>query len=152
MFKKILLASHGTPGSRAAELKALEMAGDGSTIHHLIVVPELWKGMKGDDWLQNGSTRDKYGEYIESLLEQEIRDLVNKLTEEMGERNIGYDFEVVVGEPGKCLLEVGNRDEYDLVVMGSRRPKHVEGLRSKIATEPLVKSLNAALLIAPFPA
>jgi len=152
MFKKILLASHGTPGSRAAEQKALELAEKQTSIHHLIVVPELWKGMKGDDWLQNGSTRDKYGEYIESLLEQEIREHVNKLTEEMDDNNVDYDVEVVVGEPGKCLLEVGNRDEYDLVVMGSRRPKHVEGLRSRVATEPLVKSLNAALLIVPFPA
>jgi len=152
MIKKILLASHSTQGARAAEQAAIDMAEEGCVVHHLIVVPELWKGMKGDDWLQNGSTRDKYGEYIENLLEDEIRENVDKLSIEMKENKIEYDVEVLVGEPDECLLKAGNKDNYDLVIMGSPRPKHVSGLRSRLKTDPLAKSLNSPLLIVPFPA
>jgi len=151
MIKKVLLASHGTQGSRAAEQAAMNMAEEGTSVHHLVVVPELWKGMKGDDWLQNGSTRDEYGEYIESILENEIRENVDKLRVEMRGNNIDYDVEVLVGKPDECLLKVAERDEYDIVVMGSPRPKHVSGLRSRLKPEPLAQSLNTSLLIVPFP-
>lgn len=151
MINKILLASHGTQGARAAEQAAIDIAGEQVSIHHLVVVPELWKGMKGDDWLQNGSTRDKYGEYIENMLEDEIRSNVDKLRVKMSESNIDYDVEVLVGKPDECLLKVVENDDYDLVVMGSPRPKHVSGLRSRLKPEALIRSLNASLLIVPFP-
>jgi len=151
MIKKILLASHSTQGALAAEQAAINMAEEGDSVQHLIVVPELWKGMKGDDWLQNGATRDKYGEYIESLLEAEIRENVDKLSAEMKENNIKYNVEVLVGKPDECLLKAASKTAYDLVIMGSPRPKHVSGLRSRLKVEPLAKSLNAPLLIIPFP-
>jgi hypothetical protein len=42
--KNILCASHGTDGARAAEAAALELCGTGTALHHLIVVPDFWKG------------------------------------------------------------------------------------------------------------
>ncbi|HDZ79452.1 MAG TPA: universal stress protein, partial [Gammaproteobacteria bacterium] len=49
----VLLASHGTVGAQAAEQMAIRMCSSGAKLHHLIVVPSLWKGMTGDDWLNN---------------------------------------------------------------------------------------------------
>ncbi len=47
----ILLASHGTEGAIAAEKMALSLCEKGARLHHLLVVPTLWEGMTGDDWL-----------------------------------------------------------------------------------------------------
>ncbi|MBI3917985.1 MAG: hypothetical protein HY322_13365 [Betaproteobacteria bacterium] len=45
--QRILLASHGTPGARAAESIALALAMPGATLFHLTVVPDFWRGMPG---------------------------------------------------------------------------------------------------------
>ena len=58
--------------ARAAERAALHLATAGATIYHLVVVPDLWKGMMGDDWLNNASTRDIYGRHVENQLAREI--------------------------------------------------------------------------------
>ena len=72
--KHSLLASHGTEGARAAEKLSYSYCGPGTTLHHLIVVPDLWKGMQGDDWLNNAWTRDAFGRHVEGQLEADARE------------------------------------------------------------------------------
>ena len=64
MSTNVLLASHGTDGAKAAEKMALQVCEKGARLHHLLVVPSFWKGMTGDDWLNNGSTRDNFRRYL----------------------------------------------------------------------------------------
>jgi hypothetical protein len=71
--KQILLASHGTAGACAAEKAALNMCSFESQLHHLFVVPDFWKGMLGDDWLNNAITQINYGKYLEGELEKDIQ-------------------------------------------------------------------------------
>ena len=148
---RVLLASHGTEGAQAAERMALQLCREGSHIHQLVVVPDLWKGMTGDDWLNNGSTRDRFRRYLESELEKEVREHVERVRENAEAQQIEYSAEVMVGKPVQCLIEAQEYAEYDLVVMGSPRPKNKQGLRSRMTTEPLVKKLSSPLLIVPFP-
>ena len=70
--RAILLASHGTPGARAAERVALDLCAPGGRLHHLVVVPDFWKGMLGDDWLNNAAVHVRFGRYVENQLEREI--------------------------------------------------------------------------------
>lgn len=151
IYKSILLASHGTEGARVAELEALRLATVDSRIHHLIVVPDFWKGMMGDDWLNNASTRDTYGKYLESELGREIDEHTDRLRTEVESANIQYDFQITVGKPEQCLIKTSQLAAYDIVVMGSPRPKGKSGLRSRMKIEPLVQSLTMPLLIAPYP-
>lgn len=51
----ILLASHGTPGARAAERAAFDLCAADGRLCHLVIVPDFWKGMLGDDWLNNAA-------------------------------------------------------------------------------------------------
>ena len=148
---RVLLASHGTEGARAAEQMALKLCAEGSQIHHLVVVPELWKGMTGDDWLNNGSTRDRFRNYLETELESEVREHVDRLRSEAANQEIEYSAEVLVGKPEECLIEASQQADYDLVVMGSPRPKGKRGLRSRMTTEPLARTLSSPLLIVPYP-
>lgn len=148
---RVLLASHGTEGAQAAEQAVLQMCGTNSHVHQLVVVPDLWKGMTGDDWLNNGSTRNRFRDYLESELENEVRDHVSRMQKHAIARQIEYSAEVMVGKPEACLLEAINKDEYDLVVMGSPRPKGKTGLRSRMKPEPLLAALSTPLLIVPYP-
>ena len=77
--KPILVASHGTIGARAAENEALARCEAGDEFDHLLVVPTLWRGMTGDDWLNNAATQIRFGNYVEDQLEREMMEEVERL-------------------------------------------------------------------------
>jgi nucleotide-binding universal stress UspA family protein len=147
---RILLASHGTPGARAAEEMALKLTAPGATLFHLIVVPDLWRGMMGDDWLSNASTRAEYGKYIEDQLGQEIERHREVLEREVRASQVAYELKVMLGKPDECLLEHAATIAPDLVVVGSPRPRGTPGLRSRMRIERLT-ALAAPLLVVPYP-
>jgi nucleotide-binding universal stress UspA family protein len=147
----VLLASHGTQGAIAAEDMALKLCKQGATLHHLIVIPTLWKGMTGDDWLNNGSTRDTFRRYLESEIGREMQEHSDRVSDQAKQHQIHYTSEIVVGEPEECLIQASNKDDFDIVVIGSPRPKGISGLRSRMSVEPLVRSLRTPLLIVPYP-
>jgi nucleotide-binding universal stress UspA family protein len=149
--KKVLLASHGTDGAQAAERLAISLCATSGKIHHLLVVPDLWKGMMGDDWLNNGITRDRYARYLESELGREADEHSRRVQDMAASNNLGYSLQLVLGKPDKCMVDACRNENYDLVVMGSPRPKGVSGLRSRMTLEPLVRGLAIPLLIAPHP-
>lgn len=149
--KKILCASHGTPGARAAEAAALGLCGPGVALHHLIVVPDFWKGMMGDDWLNNAATQDRFGKYVEGQLEDEAAIVVERMGCETEERGAEFTYESHLGKPGECLLDACKRGDYELVIIGSPRPKGMDGLRSRMEPELLARELPVPLLIVPHP-
>jgi nucleotide-binding universal stress UspA family protein len=148
-YNKILLASHGTPGACAAEVAALNLCR--SQLHHLIVIPDFWKGMMGDDWLNNAVTQSDYGDYLEGELKQEVDANIQRVTAAAAERNLNYNYELLQGKPTECLLKVANSNEFDLIVIGSTRPKSQTGLNSRIDCKELLANLNTPLLIIPYP-
>lgn len=151
MFKYILLASHGTAGALAAESKAIAICAKGGKIHHLIVVPSFWQGMTGDDWLNNGSTRDQFRRYLENELGNEVDRHCERAGKNIARHKLHYSKEIVLGEPSFALIEASRKEPFDLIVMGSRRPNGIKGLRSRMFTKDLVHSLHLPLLIVPYP-
>jgi nucleotide-binding universal stress UspA family protein len=150
-FTHILIASHGTPGAQAAEQAALAWCCAGGRLSHLVVVPDLWRGMMGDDWLNNASTRDTYGKYVESELQREIDVHVGRLRSQAAAAGIAYEFRVILGKPTECLLAYSRETAPALVVIGAPRPKGLLGLRSRMHPERLVVALTAPLLVIPHP-
>jgi nucleotide-binding universal stress UspA family protein len=149
---KLLLCHHGTPGAQAAASFALEAAVPGSTtVIHCLVVPELWAGMQGDDWLNNASTRDAFGRYVENMLENDARRELAGVEARCKERGLAYEAVMRLGEPADVVLAVAAEAGADLVVIGPPRRKGEEGLRSRMDLEKLVRSLKCPLLIAPRP-
>ena len=150
-LKTVLLASHGTEGARAAERTALRLCPRRATLHHLIVVPDFWKGMMGDDWLNNASTRDVFGRYVESQLEDDVRKHARRLQREAERRGIRYRVDVVTGKPAECLKDKARAVRADLIVVGAPRAKGRAGLRSRMVTDDVIRSLDSALLVVPYP-
>lgn len=148
--QNILLASHGTDGAQAAEKTAMELCEKEGHVHHLIVVPTLWEGMTGDDWLNNGKTRNTFRKYLEDELSEECNVHIDRVSAAAKERNLKYTNEVIVGEPDKCLQEVITKESFDLIVMGSPRPKGKPGLRSRMRTKKIEK-LSVPVYTVPYP-
>ena len=150
-FAHVLIASHGTPGAQAAERAACAWCRAGGRLSHLIVVPDLWRGMMGDDWLNNASTRDAYGRYVENQLQRETQSHIDRLRSQALARDIAYEFRVVLGKPTECLLAFSREAAPDLVLIGAPRPKGVSGLRSRMHPEQLAGALAVPLLVIPYP-
>ena len=149
---KVILASHGTPGARAAEDVAFGLCVEnGASLHHLLVVPDFWKGMMGDDWLNNAVTQIRFGNYVENQLVHEAADEVRRLADRAKRQNVAYTDEVRLGKPAPRLLAAAEAGRFDVAVIGSPRPKGVGGYRSRMDLETLVRSLPAHLMIVPHP-
>jgi len=145
----VLLPHHGTAGAMQAEKLVFELAIPQQTlIVHLLVVPDLWDGMQGDDWLNNASTRDTFGRYVEGLLEKDAADQLRALEARCQERQFAYKSIVRVGDPTECIVEVAAQEGATLAVVGPPRPKGMLGIRSGIQLEALVRKLKIPLLIA----
>jgi nucleotide-binding universal stress UspA family protein len=151
-FRKVLLASHATAGARAAEALAIGLCEAGGVLHHLYVVPDFWKGMLGDDWLNNAVTRDRFGKYLEGQLGQEIDAARERVAGDAASHGLQYAFEFRVGRPADHLLEVARTISPDVVIIGSPRPRGMSGLRSRMDLDSLVRGLPVPLVIAPHPA
>jgi len=147
--QRILLASHGSPGARVAEKLAFRQARRGDRLYHLIVVPDFWKGMMGDDWLNNIMTREIFKDYMESTLENEVRSEIRRLMRESKKRGIRYEFLMAFGKPEEAMLSQLKRGSFDFVIMGSLRPKGKTGYRSRMLTDKVLRALTCTLLIAP---
>ena len=148
-LKNVLIASHGTDGARAAERLALTICPRGCSLHHLIVVPEFWKGMMGDDWLNNVSTRIAYAEYIENTLQKEVAREVRRFGRDAKKRGLRYDVEMAFGKPSDCLLEKLKKIAPDLMILGTLRPRRQTGLRSRMLNDDVLRQISVPILIAP---
>jgi nucleotide-binding universal stress UspA family protein len=148
----LLLGHHGTTGAALAAALALEMAAPGRTrVVHCLVVPDLWADMQGDDWLNNASTRDDFGRYVENLLEREAREQLAAVEALCRQRDLTWQPMLRVGDPADCLLAVATEIAADLVVIGPPRRKDEAGLRSRMDLEKLVRQLRCPLLVASRP-
>ena len=149
---KIILASHGTAGARAAEDVALALcAENGATLLHLLVVPDFWKGMMGDDWLNNAVTRIRFGDYVENQLAGDAAGEIDRLAKAAALLGVTYSHDIRLGRPADCLAEACAAGAFDLAVIGSPRPKGTPGYRSRMTLASLVRSLNVRLMIIPPP-
>ena len=153
-FSNILLASHGTPGAKAAACLAVELGGAAGAqcrIHQLYVIPELWSGILGDDWLNNGVSRDRFKNHIESELGQEADQHAEWVQEMVEGKGLAYDSTFIYGDPEKCLLRLCESHSFDLIVAGAPRPKGEPGLRSRMLTDKVMRQLAIPLFVAPYP-
>ena len=151
-YSNILLASHGTAGARAAERAALQLCALGAQLSQLVVVPEFWKGMMGDDWLNNASTREAYGTHVERQIEKEIASEAARVRTQAARQGLRYQSRTVLGKPAECLLAYCLELMPELVVIGAPRPRGKSGLNSRMQLDTLVRGLAAPLLVIPYPA
>ena len=146
-----LLASHGTPGAIAAEQAALQQCRKGESLHHLLVIPEWWADMTGDDWLNSGASRNRYREYVEQQLHTEAEQVFVRVQNQCASRGINYSLLHIVGNTSKVLERCVSSESYVKVFVGSRRPSHCEGVNDRGISNKLIKNAAAKLVIIDHP-
>lgn len=146
----ILLAYHGTDGAKRAESLAYQLINrEGGRIVHLLVVPkDVWVGMQGDDWLNNSSTRDTYGSYVEGVLEKDAAEHVAAVEAHCKAEGLIYTPVLRLGDPAECLVTAAREEQADLVVIGPPRPKKESGLRSRMDLDVLGRNLSVPYVVA----
>jgi nucleotide-binding universal stress UspA family protein len=149
--RSVLLASHGTEGAQAAEAAALEIVAPGGSIHHLVIVPELWQGMSGDGWRINAVTEHEFCDYLEAQIERETLEHLRRVAGKAARRSITYSAGSEFGVLEDCLAIAAAKDAYDVIVIGAPRPKGLLGLRSRMRLDKLARALPMPLLIIPHP-
>ena len=147
----VLLASHDTDGSRAAEQAALDAVVTGGRLHHLVIVPQFWQGMTGDGWRINASTEHAFCDYLEAQIEREIMEHLTRVSVEAQSRGLTYSAGSKHGRLEDCLIAAAREQAFDLVVIGSPRPKGHRGLRSRMDLNVLARGLRVPLVVIPHP-
>ncbi|MEM8844719.1 MAG: hypothetical protein AAGB35_06705, partial [Pseudomonadota bacterium] len=110
---RYLLASHGSQGALAAEKAALAACKSEDEIHHLYVVPSWWMDMTGDDWLNNGVSRDRFKQHLENELRKESEATIKRIKQKCENNDVKYHLHFIVGDSEKSLREVINSAEYE---------------------------------------
>lgn len=149
--KTLLLGHHGTAGAALAEQLAFDIAAPGARLVHLLVVPDFWAGMQGDDWLNNASTRDDFAHYVENMLERDAAEQVRALGARCAERGFIYASLVRFGDPAECLIQAARETAADMAVIGPRREKGKPGFNSRMDLEKLTTGLGIPFLVAARP-
>ena len=90
MIRRFLLASHGSVGAIAAEQAAIAACIAGDELDHLYVIPSWWSGMTGDDWLNNGITRNRFRDYVEQQLWEESQQVSVRVQQQCVQAGIKY--------------------------------------------------------------
>ena len=148
--RTIITASHGTPGAQAAEDAAIKAARHtGARLIHLYVVPDFWRGMRGDDWLNNAVTQEKFGNYLEGELAREAGRQIDRFTEKAQKNGVPITTRAMFGKPADCLVRLEEEEKPERVFIGAPRKKGETGYNSRMKLEVLVRSLTCPLTIVP---
>lgn len=113
-MRKILVAIDGSKHAEKAMLKAKELAelGNGS-ITLLNVIDDI---MVNNPYIIEQSQQ----ETIEKAFVKEGQKVLNEAVESLKPYSIKVNTELRYGEPGRVIIEMAEKEGYDLVVMGNR--------------------------------
>ena len=151
MPQHFLLASHGSQGGVAAEQAALQVCRAGDRLDHLYVIPSWWKDMTGDDWLNNGVSRNRFRDYLSEQLWQESQQVIRRVQLLCEQSDIVYRSLLQIGQSDKSLEHAVKKSDYTQIFMGSRRPKNKQGLCDTMLTARIEKQFARLLHIVSYP-
>ena len=150
-MQTFLLASHGSRGAMAAEEAVMSACVSDDEIHHLYVIPSWWADMTGDDWLNNGVSRNRFRSHLENELLKESNETINRIKEKCRQKKIYYKLHLHVGSSELTLRNIASKNQYEKIFLGERRPKHVDGVNDKMLTRKNINLLKNNLTIVPHP-
>ena len=151
MGNRILLASHGSRGAIAAEQAAIYACKHQDQIHHLYVVPSWWADMTGDDWLNNGVSRNRFRHYLENELSNDSQETISRIKRACANKHIEYSLSMIVGNSEKTLHQIASDCVYNHIFIGEMRPRHTSGLNDRMLTRKNRQTFQHVLNIIPHP-
>ena len=153
-MKKILLAIDGSKHSLNAAKKAAEFAkalGGEVTVLN-VLSQELMASYIVEDWgFQLASEhKERMKRNIEAL-DEDVEKVSGKVFEEIESVFKEYDLEIKKiisrGNPAEKIKEIAEKDEYDLIVMGSRGVGGIKGMMLGSVSNRVAQTTKIPILI-----
>jgi nucleotide-binding universal stress UspA family protein len=137
MYKKILLATDGSEHSKRAAENAINIA-KCSPNSKIEVVYVIDHDKAKSEVLKNWNAAD-----IGDKRKERMKD-VEKLAKESG---VSYEIKVLHGEPGPSIVEYANKNQFDIVIIGSRGLNTVQEFVLGSVSHKVAKRANCPVLI-----
>lgn len=128
MYDQILLATDGTIASKNAESHAIELAEmHDATLHALFVVDEsIYTAYSGDEYIDEA-------EGPEHGLEERGQEAIEEVRSSAEDSEVEMIEAVKHGHPVETILEYGDRQDIDMVVLGTKhRPAEYRALLGSV--------------------
>ncbi|MFC4986213.1 universal stress protein [Saliphagus infecundisoli] len=128
MYDQILLATDGTIASKNAESHAIELAEThNATLHILFVVDEsIYTAYSGDEYVDEA-------EGPEHGLEELGQEAIKTVRSSAEDSDVERTGAVKHGHPVDTILEYGDRQDIDMVVLGTKhRPAEYRALLGSV--------------------
>lgn len=149
MFKKILIATHGTEGAQKAESYAIGLTRQsGAELHGLYVIHKDWSSLVGIEWLHSSERRMEFYRYAESQFYIRAEEVLRAFAE----RAKGMEMEVAtcvkVGDPAEVIAEEALDRHIGLIVVGDNSDvRSSEEYKARISLKRLMKLAPCPVLV-----
>jgi nucleotide-binding universal stress UspA family protein len=137
MFKKILLASDGSDHSLRAAKKAAELA-KLSGNSEITVVYVIDGQTSKEDVLHNADR---------TVVEEKRKMRLQPVTSLLNSENLSFKLEKLLGEPGPAIVDYANKNEFDVVVVGSRGLNGLQEMVLGSVSHKVAKRVKAPVMI-----
>lgn len=137
MYKKILLAVDGSDHSIRAAREAIKVA-RGSAEAQITIVYVADHANAKNEVLHSGSSAE---------LDLQRRKKLQPVEEAIASEKIKYQVEILHGTPGPTIVEFANKEQFDMLVIGSRGLNSLQEMVLGSVSHKVVKRANCPVLI-----
>lgn len=137
MYKKILLAADGSDHSIRATSEVIKIASVNETSIVTVVLVADYSQAKSDV-LHSGSSVE---------LDMKRRRKLMPVEELLRSANINYRIEILHGVPGPSIVEFANKQNYELLVIGSRGLNSLQEMVLGSVSHKVVKRAECPVMI-----
>ncbi|QYF82444.1 universal stress protein [Brevibacterium sp. PAMC21349] len=137
MYKKILLALDGSENSMRATKEAIKIASLSSECQiEAVFVVDISKSKK--DILHSSGKEE---------LELSRRMKLLPAEEQLKLNNMSYVIKMLYGEPGPSIVDYANKEQFDLVIIGSRGLNSLQEMVLGSVSHKVVKRVKCPVLV-----
>ena len=137
MYKKILLAADGSDHSIRAAKQAVKIAASSPDTQVTIVFVADYDNAKYEV-LHSGSSME---------LDLKRRKRLQPIEEKLAAAHIKHKVEILHGTPGPAIVEYANKEEFDILIIGSRGLNGVQEMVLGSVSHKVVKRANCPVLL-----
>ncbi len=138
MFQKILLASDGSKHAlNATEKTILFIENKQNAFIEIVYVVD-----------ENTSKSDVLNYHLDSLGIAAHRKEILSLTEKkIKDANIPYKITILHGDPGTCIVDFANKNNFDIVIMGNTTRSCIKEIVHESVSHKVAKAVKCAILL-----
>ncbi len=147
MFKRILVATHGTEGAKKAEIYGIGLARAlGAELHGLYVIHRDWSSLVGIEWLHSSHARMEFYRYAESEFNLRAKEVLEAFKQHANGMEVSTAIKV--GEPAEVIAEEAKDSHVDIIVIGASSTGRSEEYKARISLKKLIKLAPCPVLVA----